>query len=317
MSFNGDNMLNDTMKQLTDGSKGILAADESVPTISKRFAACGIESTVESRFEYRKMLFSSENLGSHIAGIILHEETLVQMSAYITELGILPGIKVDQGLMDYNGYKITKGIDTLNERLLGFKNYKPKFCKWRAVYDVTCSRPEIWEINSINLAIYAKICQQHNLVPIVEPEILLDGDYSIEEAKVAHSAILKITFDQLKKHGVDLNQIVLKPSMVLPGKNNPQQIDSQAVAKTTVDIFMDAVDHNVKSINFLSGGQTPKQAADRLKAIKDYSKSINSPFRFSFSYARALQEPAIKLFSENKISEAQQSLIELATTNTA
>ena len=191
-----------------------------------------------------------------------------------------------------------------------------KFCKWRAVYEVTENAPIAWSINSTGLAMYAKICQDHELVPIVEPEILLDGIYSLEQAVVAHEQIIADTFEQLAAHSVSLEHIILKPSMVLPGKDCSEQVSDQAVAEATVKTFLKVVPHNVASINFLSGGQTPEQATNRLRAIRSYSSSINSPFRFSFSYARALQDPAMKLFAANKLAEAQAALIERSTANT-
>lgn len=309
-------MLKETITKMTQGNLGILAADESVATITKRFQEHGIPTTPESRFQYRKMLLSSDNLSNYISSVILHEETLTQMGSYCSELGIIPGIKVDLGLMDYNGHKVTKGIDVLSERLPNFKSLGARFCKWRAVYSVTESAPVAWEINATGLAMYARICQQHDLVPIVEPEILLQGDYSIEQAIKAHQIILSETFEKLSKHDVNVANIILKPSMVLPGSLHSEQVSDQKIAEATVSTFLKVVPHDVPSINFLSGGQSPEQATSRLKAIQEYSATNDSPFRFSFSYARALQEPSMKLFASNKIKEAQFALIERSTANT-
>lgn len=310
-------MLSETIKLMTTGNQGILAADESVPTITKRFEANGIPATAEARFEYRKMLFSTENLSQHIAAIILHEETLTQMGQYCASLNMVPGIKVDQGLMDYAGHKITRGLDTLEARLPTYKTEGARFCKWRAVYSVVDNPPLAWAINALHLAMYAKICQNHDLVPIVEPEILLSGDYSLEQAIVAHKHILAETFAQLAAHNVDLKHMILKPSMVLAGADHAQQPTTSEIAEATVATFMQVLPAELAGINFLSGGQTPAQAAERLQAIRALSQKHASPFRFSFSYARALQEPAMKLFAESNIADAQSALLERAEANTA
>ena len=309
-------MLSETIKLMTSGNKGILAADESVPTITKRFVENGIDTTPESRFEYRKMLFSTDNLSDHIAAIILHEETLTQMGQYCSELKMVPGIKVDQGLMDYNGHKVTKGLDDLDLRLPKYKSEGARFCKWRAVYSIVDQQPIAWKINAMQLAMYARICQNHDLVPIVEPEILLQGNYSLEQAITAHKAILTETFAQIRAHDVDVKQIILKPSMVLAGSEYPQQPTTSEIAQATVNTFLEVLPADLAGINFLSGGQTPDQAAERLQSIKHLAVETNSPFRFSFSYARALQEPAMKLFSTSDLSGAQSALLERASANT-
>lgn len=294
--------------------KGILAADESAPTIAKRFAAIDVESTEENRRSYRSMLFTTPGLGEFISGVILFEETLAQLSDDGTPLpeilanqGIVPGIKVDKGLVplpNAPGDKITRGLDGLEERLQQYKTQGARFAKWREVYPVSDRNPTALgiEANAEMLARYAAVCQSGGFVPIVEPEVLIDGDHDIERSAEVIEAVLHSVYHALYRHGVVLELTVLKPSMVTPGKDHPTPASPEQVAEATVKVFRRSVPAAVPGINFLSGGQTPVEATANLNAMN--ALFPDAPWELSFSYGRALQEPALKAWQGNPVNTA-------------
>lgn len=295
-----------TIDDMVQRGKGILAADESTPTITKRFNAVGIDSTEENRRAYRQLLLSTPGIGEHISGVILYEETLSQKADDGTPLpelarraGIVPGIKVDKGLgglANAPGDKITLGLDGLAERLAGYKELGARFAKWRAVYPIGPANPTWLGIrtNAEVLARYAAVCQEAGIVPIVEPEVLIDGDHDIERCEAVTEAVQHEVFHALKRHHVQLEYMLLKPSMVIPGKAHSAKASPEEVARRTVRILRRTVAAAVPSINFLSGGQTPEEATANLNAMNAiYS---NLPWLLSFSYARALQEPPMAIW---------------------
>lgn len=296
--------LETTVGDLVRPGRGILAADESTPTITKRFAKVGIESTEETRRKYRELLLSTPGIGEYISGVILYEETLGQQTddgkplpGLAADQGIVPGIKVDKGLIPLTngaGDKITQGLDGLGARLEGYKAQGARFAKWRDVYPITDSNPTRLgiETNAEVLARYAVICQEQGIVPIVEPEVLIDGDHTIERSAEVSEAVLHAVFHALHRHGVILEGMLLKPSMVIPGKAHPQKASPEEVAKQTLRILRRTVPAAVPSINFLSGGQSPEEATANLNAMNVHFGG-SAPWALGFSYARALQEPVM------------------------
>lgn len=290
-----------TIRDMVQRGKGILAADESTPTITKRFQAVGIECNEATRRAYRQLLLTTPGIGELIAGVILFEETLAQQADDGTPLvelarraGIVPGIKVDKGLTglaNAPGDKITQGLDGLAERLVGYKAQGARFAKWRAVYPIGPANPTLLGIqtNAEVLARYAAICQEAGIVPIVEPEVLIDGDHSIEQSEAVVEAAQNEVFAALKRHRVQLEYMILKPSMVVPGKAHPNKAGPDEVAERTVRILRRTVPAAVPSVNFLSGGLTPQAASANLNAMN--AGYPGQPWLLSFSYARALQEP--------------------------
>jgi fructose-bisphosphate aldolase class I len=308
-----------TIARIVQPGKGIVAADESTPTITKRFKAVGIESTEETRRAYRTLLFTTKGIADFVAGFILYEETLNQKTDDGTALpdllakqGILPGIKVDKGttaLPNADGDLITQGLDGLGERLKEYKAKGARFAKWREVYGITDRNPTPLgiEANAEVLARYAAICQAEGIVPIVEPEVLIDGDHTLERCHEVSDAVLAAVFAALHRHRVLLEGMVLKPSMVLPGKEHPPKASPEVVARSTLEVLRRNVPSAVPTINFLSGGQSPEEATANLNAMNVMWPS--APWVLSFSYARALQDPPMKLWagkSENA-SAAQRA----------
>jgi len=292
-----------TMKKLATKGKGILAADESTATITKRFEAVGIESTEDTRRAYREMLITTPGFSDFIAGVILFEETLNQKTSTgvafpeaLKKMGVLPGIKVDKGLVhlaNTTDENVTQGLDGLAERLVDYKAKGACFAKWRAVYNISANTPSKIAIktNAEVLARYAAICQEAGIVPIVEPEVLIDGNHTLEECEKASEPVFYAVFKALHRHKVKLEYIVLKPSMVINGKACASKASVQAVAEATVRVLKRTVPAAVPTINFLSGGQTSEQATAHLDAM---NKLGNLPWNVSFSYARALQDYAMK-----------------------
>lgn len=318
--------LSATMDHLLQDGKGILAADESNGTIGKRFADINLENTAENRQNYRVLLATTPELGQYINGVILFEETFQNKDAngksvveLFTEQGILPGIKVDKGLVDLantENEKVTQGLDGLTERLMEFKKQGAKFAKWRNVYSISDFTPSltVMKTGAENLARYAASCQAVGIVPIVEPEILMDGDHSIEHCAEASEMVLHELFRALFIHQVELEHIILKPSMITAGKNVKPFSSPEDIADYTISVFRNTVPAAVPSINFLSGGQTPAQATANLNAI---NSAGYQPWTLSFSYGRALQEDCLKAWagkSEN-IAKAQAALINRARLN--
>lgn len=315
-----------TISKLAAPGKGILAADESTPTITKRFQAVGIESTEETRRTYRELLMTTPGCEQYIAGVILFEETLNQKTSKglpfpeaLKNLGILPGIKVDKGLVHLaNGGtdQITQGLDGLTERLVEYKSKGACFAKWRAVYAVSNTTPcdLAIETNAEVLARYAAICQENGIVPIVEPEVLIDGDHTIARCEEVSEAALQAVFNALYRHKVKLEYIVLKPSMVINGKACPQKASVKEVAEATVRVLKRTVPGAVPTVNFLSGGQTTEQSTAHLNAMNLLG---NLPWNLSFSYARALQENAMKIWGgvAKNIPGAQAAFLKRAKLN--
>ncbi len=316
-----------TISAIAVAGKGILAADESTGTITKRFEALQIPCTDESRRRYRELLFTTPTIAQYIAGVILYEETLNQQSSLgvpfpglLRELGIVPGIKVDKGLIPLTHSleeQTTQGLDGLVGRLQAYKDQGARFAKWRAVFSITNSLPSslLIKTNAEDLARYAAICQSVGMVPIVEPEILLEGDYSLERSIEVSESVLHAVFHKLHKHKVELEYMILKPSMVTPGKSKLEFVTPQDIAGATIKVLRRTVPAAVPTINFLSGGQTPIQASKNLNAIHEVTKAL--PWNVSFSFARALQEPCMKVWlgkDENK-KAAQDTFIESAKDN--
>jgi fructose-bisphosphate aldolase class I len=295
-----------TIRDMVQPGRGILAADESTPTITKRFAAVGIESNEDTRRAYRQLLLSTPGIGEYVSGIILFEETLGQkaddgtpLPEFARRAGIVPGIKVDKGLTalaNAPGDQITQGLDGLTGRLAGYKEQGARFAKWRAVYPIGPANPSWLGIcaNAEVLARYAAICQEAGIVPIVEPEVLIDGDHSIGLCETVTEAVQHEVFHALKRHRVELEHIILKPSMVVPGKAHAVKASPEEVAERTVRVLRRTVAAAVPSINFLSGGQTPEEATTNLNAMNAAHPGL--PWRLSFSYARALQEPPMAIW---------------------
>lgn len=297
--------LNATIADLVQPGKGILAADESSPTIAKRFKAVGVESTEATRREYRSIIFSTPGLGEHISGVILFEETLEQLSLediaipkLLASQSIVPGIKVDQGkgpLVNAPGDEITYGLDGLAARLEHYKAMGARFAKWRDVFHISDTLPSFQAIksNAEVLARYAAVCQSMGIVPIVEPEVLIDGNHTIERAAEVSEDVLLEVFKALHRHRVNLECMVLKPSMVTPGKESGKASPEQ-VAEATLSVFRRVVPAAVPGIFFLSGGQTPEESTENLNALNSMGYH---PWELSFSYGRALQEPAQKAWA--------------------
>lgn len=321
--------LEQTIRDMVQPGKGILAADESAPTIQKRFTAVGVESTEENRRSYRSLLFATPSLGEFISGVILFEETLLQrhddgtpLPELLARQGIVPGIKVDKGLTplaNAPGDKVTQGLDGLAERLQQYRTQGARFAKWREVYAITDRNPTPLglEVNADMLARYAAVCQQEGLVPIVEPEVLIDGDHGIERAAEVIESVLHSVFDALHRHHVVLEGMLLKPSMVTPGKGHPEKADPEVVAAATVRVFRRVVPAAVPGINFLSGGQTPAEATANLNAMN--AMFPDAPWELSFSYGRALQEPVLAAWrgSAANAAAAQTALYNRARLNGA
>jgi fructose-bisphosphate aldolase class I len=292
-----------TIARIVEPGKGILAADESTPTITKRFSAVGIESTDESRRAYRSLLFTTPDADAYLSGVIMFEETLGQkaddgrpLPKVLHDRGILPGIKVDKGttaLAGAPGDLVTQGLDGLAERLAAYREQGARFTKWREVYGIGECNPTPLGIaaNAEVLARYAAICQAQGLVPIVEPEVLIDGDHTLERCFEVSEAVLHAVFDALHRHRVVPELIILKPSMVLPGKANARKASPEEVAAATLKVLRRTVPASVPTINFLSGGQGPEEATANLNAINAYAP--RGPWVLSFSFARALQDPVM------------------------
>jgi fructose-bisphosphate aldolase class I len=298
--------LEETARALVAPGKGILAADESDGTIKKRFDSIGIESTEESRRAYRDMLFTTDGAADHVSGVILFDETIRQSSADGTPFpklleseGVIPGIKVDKGAKDLAnapGEKVTEGLDGLRDRLAEYRGLGARFTKWRAVITIGGGIPSeycIWT-NAHALARYAALSQEAGLVPIVEPEVLMDGDHSIETSFDVTSRTLHAVFTELRDQRVHFEQMLLKPNMVLSGYEASQRAGVQEVAETTVRCFRRHVPAAVPGVVFLSGGQTDEDATAHLNAMNAMGPH---PWELSFSYGRALQAPALKAWA--------------------
>lgn len=305
--------------------KGILAADESTGTIKKRFDGIQLESTEANRQLYREMLFSAPGIADAISGVIMYDETLRQKTRagvpfpqHLASLGIIPGIKVDQGakpLANFPGETVTEGLDGLRERLKEYHGLGARFAKWRAVIDIGEGFPTRFgiEANAHALARYAALCQEQGIVPIVEPEVLMDGDHSIEDCEAVTDEVLCETFRQLAGHRVHLEGIVLKPNMVISGKKNAARATPEQVAEATVRCLRRWVSAAVPGIAFLSGGQSTTEATLHLSLMNREPL----PWKLTFSYGRALQDSALKAWGgkADKFEAGQREFMRRARLN--
>jgi len=310
---------------VADG-KGILAADESTGTCTKRFKALGIESTEENRRRYRELLFTAPGASDYVSGVILYDETLRQSTSdgqpfpeFLKAQGMIPGIKVDTGAMDLVGHpgeKITQGLDDLGARLAEYHSLGARFAKWRAVITIGDGIPSRFclEANAHALARYAALCQHAGIVPIVEPEVLMDAENSIERCDEVTRLAQRLVFDALRAHGVYFGGMLLKPSMVISGKGCPVQASVQQVAEMTVACLLDNVPASVPGIVFLSGGQSAELATAHLDAM---NRIGGLPWKLSFSYGRALQQPALDTWrgDQSKVQAAQTAFHKRARLN--
>jgi len=298
--------MSETARELVAPGKGILAADESTGTIQKRFDQIGVESTEENRRAYRELLFTTPGLGDHISGVILYDETIHQstgdgtpLTEVLEKAGVIPGIKVDTGakpLALFDGETVTEGLDGLRERLSGYRELGARFAKWRATYLIGEGRPTDFAVlaNGHAMARYAALCQEAGIVPIVEPETLMDGDHDLAACEAATGRALDGLYAQLEDHRVDLAGTLLKVNMVVPGKGAAAQADDRAIADATLRTLRAHVPEAVPGIVFLSGGMTDGEATSRLNEI---NRIGGAPWEISFSYGRALQQRPLAVWA--------------------
>ena len=322
------NSLNEIACAMVAPGKGILAADESTGTIGKRFASISTESTEENRRAYRDLLFSTPGIEEFISGVIMYDETIrqstaggVQFPKHLSELGVLPGIKVDTGakpLAGYDGETVTEGLDGLRDRLAEYRDLGALFAKWRGVIRIGDSMPSAACIgtNAHALARYAALCQEAGIVPIVEPEILMDGDHDIYLCEEVTSDVLSAVFNELYLQGVELEGMVLKPNMIISATGCPDQADPQEVAEATVRCLKRFVPGAVPGIAFLSGGQSAELATEHLNLMNQLGPL---PWALSFSYGRALQHPTLNAWGGKKenVKTAMNALYHRARCNGA
>lgn len=323
--------LNKIATKMVAPGKGLLAADESTGTIGKRFDAINLENTEENRRAYRELLFTTPDIGKYISGVIMYDETLRQSTedgrsfiSVLEEAGVIPGIKVDEGTEAQESSpeeKITKGLSGLPPRLKEYASMGAKFAKWRAVINISeelnLPTDENLIQNAKDLAQYAKYCQEAGIVPIVEPEVLMDGKYSthsIEKCSEVTEKTLNYLFEELKNAGVEIEGIILKPNMIVPGENSGQKAAPEEIAKATTDLFKKILPKNLPGIVFLSGGQSEIEATENLNAMHKLGKL---PWPLSFSYGRALQESTIKTWNGKKenVADAQKVFAHRAKMN--
>ncbi len=317
--------------------KGILAADESSGTIKKRFDKVGIEDTVENHRKYRELLFTTPEIEKYISGVIMFEETLRQLTSppasetkgylfpeYLAKRGIIPGIKVDQGLEDFPDHpseKITKGLDGLSGRLREYKQLGARFTKWRAVFTISQNLPSdaLVEENATTLAEYASVAQTEGFVPIVEPEVLMEGSHSLNDSEIATTRVLKKVFEKLSAKNVNFSGLLLKPNWVHSGLDGPKPT-SEEVAEATLRVLKAIVPHEVPGIVFLSGGDSPIDSTEHLNALNltgQMQQDGTLPWQLSFSFGRALQEPVLAawLGKDENVKAAQDEFIKRAKLN--
>ncbi len=313
-------ILKKTAKQMIAQGKGLIAADESSGTCQKRFDAVGVPCTEENRRAYRDLIITAPGIEQYVSGVILHDETIRQTSfsgtpfaEVLPKRGILPGIKVDKGPVDlglHPGEKVTEGLDGLRDRLAEYAKLGARFAKWRAVITIGPDIPSSACIraNAHAMARYAALCQESDIVPIVEPEGLIDGDHTIERSYEVTVAALAKTFKELAEQDVMPEGVILKASMVIAGKKAPKQSTPQEVAEMTVRALKESVPANIGGIVFLSGGQGDEQATENLNAM---NKIGGTPWALSFSYSRAIQNPVLKIWSQDikrNVARAQSAL---------
>jgi len=317
--------LRNTAHELVAGDKGLLAMDESTPTCNKRFAAAGIPQNEEMRRAYREMIVTTPGLSDCLNGAILFDETIRQkkkdgtlFAKALSDTGIIPGIKVDSGakqMAAHPGEKLTEGLDGLRDRLDEYSKMGARFAKWRAVITIGdgIPSPGCIEANAAVLALYAALCQEAGLVPIVEPEVLMDGDHSMERCEEVTTEVLRIVFEKLSEQRVMFEGMLLKPNMVVPGLKCPHQESIEEVADATVRCLLRTVPAAVPGIAFLSGGQSGELAAARLSAMNARFQT-HLPWALAFSFARAIQEPAMHIWhgEDANVPAAQQALLHRA-----
>jgi fructose-bisphosphate aldolase class I len=315
-----------TARELVAPGKGILAADESSGTIEKRFDQIGLDSTEDSRRAYRQLLFTTPGLGEHISGVILFDETIRQstddgtrLTEVLEKAGVIPGIKVDTGakpLALFEGETVTEGLDGLRERLAEYGELGARFAKWRATYFIGAGRPTDFAVlaNGHAMARYAALCQEAGIVPIVEPEVLMDGDHDIAACEDATGRALHALYEQVSAHGVDLAGTLLKVNMVVPGKDAATQVDDPTIAEATLRTLGAHVPEEVPGVVFLSGGMTDEESTSRLNEI---NRLGGGPWAISFSYGRALQAQPLKVWGgdANNVEAAQAALAHRARMN--
>jgi fructose-bisphosphate aldolase class I len=313
--------LNKTAEAIVADGKGILAADESDGTIKKRFDSIGTESTEENRRAYRDLLFTTEGVEEFISGVILFDETIRQSTSngvpfakVLADKGIIPGIKVDKGAkplaLAAEGETVTEGLDGLRERLAEYRELGARFAKWRATYTITDELPSQYtiDVNADALARYAALCQEAGIVPIVEPEVLMDGTHTIERASDVTAAVLETVFHALYEQRCSYEGLLVKPNMVLPGYDSPKQVSDEEIAAASVRCYRWVVPAAVPGIVFLSGGQSDEQATAHLNAMNQMGPH---PWPLSFSYGRAMQQAALKLWGKDmqaNFAEAQKTV---------
>jgi fructose-bisphosphate aldolase class I len=319
-------VMHQTARELVAPRKGILAADESSGTIKKRFDQIEVESTEENRRSYRQLLFTTQGLGDHISGVILFDETIRQstedgtpFTEVLEKAGVIPGIKVDTGakpLAFFERETVTEGLDGLRERLADYGRLGARFAKWRATYIVGDGRPTEFAVlaNGHAMARYAALCQEAGLVPIVEPEVLMDGDHDIAACEAATGRALQVLYTQLLEHRVDLAGSLLKVNMVVPGKGAAEQVDDAAIAEATLRTLTAHVPRDVPGIVFLSGGMTDEESTSRLNEI---NRRGGMPWEISFSYGRALQHQPLTTWGGDaaNVTAAQAALAHRARMN--
>jgi fructose-bisphosphate aldolase class I len=318
--------MRETARELVAPGKGILAADESSGTIEKRFAQIGVESTEENRRAYRQLLFSTSGLGDHISGVILFDETIRQstddgtpLTEVLEKAGVIPGIKVDTGakrLALFEGETVTEGLDGLRERLAEYRELGARFAKWRATYFIGDRRPTDFAVlsNGHAMARYAALCQEAGIVPIVEPEVLMDGDHDVAACEDTTGRALQVLYAQMADHRLELAGTLLKVNMVVPGKDAARQVDDATIAEATLRMLRAHVPEEVPGIVFLSGGMTDEEATSRLNEI---NRLGGAPWEISFSYGRALQQGPLKAWGGNasNVEAAQGALAHRARMN--
>lgn len=316
----------ETAKALVGSEKGLLAMDESIPTCNKRFAQLGIPQTVEMRRAYREMIVTTPRLGESISGAILSDETIrqqtrrgVPMVKELTDAGIVPGIKVDEGakaMASFPGEKVTEGLDGLRDRFAEYSGMGARFAKWRAVITIGEGIPTWGCIyaNAHALARYAALCQEANLLPIVEPEVLMDGNHTLEQCFEVTEKVQRAVFSELIVQRILLEGMILKPNMVVSGKDSPQQATVDEVADATVTCLLRTAPAAVPAVAFLSGGQSGEQAAAHLNSMNVRYKS-RTPWVLTFSFARAIQQPAMEIWKgdDTKVPAAQRALNQSAS----
>ena len=315
-----------TARELVAPGKGILAADESFPTIEKRFRAVGIKSSEENRRAYRELLFTSPDIEKYISGIILFDETIRQMTGngipfgkLIRDRGMILGIKADRGKVSASfspRESVTKGIERLKERLSDYKNLGAKFSKWRAEFTISGDLPTraLIEENARDLAEFAAVSQSEGFVPVVEPEVLMQGDHDLEKSREVSAEVLKTVFLELEKHSVKYDSMLLKPSWVHPGFEHPGKPECREIARATLSLFKEILPGDLPGVVFLSGGDSPKDATSHLNELNRMNKV---PWQLSFSFGRALQSPALNIWQGKKenVSAAQKEFIKRSRLN--